>query len=95
MGRGSRHLSASITAQSLLFGRRDSLRPMPADVRKAHNLEMDKLAKKRVKNKEQTVYKESFDEAADEVTAGNFSALSTLLILEKDLKQSRSNRCAC
>jgi hypothetical protein len=86
MGRGSRHLSASITAQSLLFGKRDSLRLMPADVRKARNLEMDKLAKKRVKNKEQTVYKESFDEAADEVTAGNFSALSTLPDSRKGFK---------
>ena len=78
MGRGSRQNNASKTAQSLLFGRRDSFRPMPADVRKARNLEMDKLAKKRVKNKEQTAYKEAFDEAADEVAAGNFSALSTL-----------------
>ena len=86
MGRGSRQNNASKTAQSLLFGRRDSFRPMPADVRKARNLEMDKLAKKRVKNKEQTVYKESFDEAADEVAAGNFSALSILPDSRKGFK---------
>ena len=86
MGRGSRQNNASKTAQSLLFGRRDSFRPMPADVRKARNLEMDKLAKKRVKDQEQTAYKEAFDEAADEVAAGNFSALSILPDSRKGFK---------